>query len=54
MQGKKQRDTAAQDAELRAKKEKKEREAAGKPPVEEDDEGTTDILGESEDQDVIF
>ncbi len=49
---KKQRDTAAEDEELRARKaaqSEKEKENE-----ESDEEGPTDILGAGEDQDVIF
>jgi V-type H+-transporting ATPase subunit D len=51
VQNKKQRDTAAQDAEMRAK-----REAAEKNGEEEESKagGGGDILGEQEDADVIF
>lgn len=52
VQNKKQRDTAAQDAEMRAKK-----EAAAKADSDKENEGAAanpDILGEQEDQDVIF
>jgi len=49
VQNKKQRDTAAQDAELRAK-----RDAAQKKEDDKENEGSTDVLGEQEDADVIF
>jgi len=51
VQNKKQRDTAAQDAEMRLKK-----EAAAKADSDKENEaaGHPDILGEQEDQDVIF
>jgi V-type H+-transporting ATPase subunit D len=51
VQNKKQRDTAAQDAEMRLKK-----EAAAKADSDKENEaaGNPDILGEQEDQDVIF
>jgi len=52
VQNKKHRDTAAQDAEMRLKK-----EAAAKADSDkENEEAATnpDILGEQEDQDVIF
>lgn len=50
VQNKKQRDTAAQDAEMREKREK----AAKAESDKENDEGNADILGEQEDADVIF
>ncbi|KAH6663106.1 vacuolar ATP synthase-like protein subunit D [Halenospora varia] len=52
VQNKKQRDTAAQDAEMKAKREAREKAANG----EGDEENTSgaDILGEQEDADVIF
>jgi len=49
VQNKKQRDTAAQDAELRAK-----RDAAKKKEDDKENEESTDILGDQEDADVIF
>lgn len=51
VQNKKQRDTAAQDAEMRLKK-----EAAAKADSDKENKaaGHPDILGEQEDQDVIF
>jgi len=53
VQNKKQRDTAAQDAEMRLK-----REAAAKADSDKENEEAAatnpDILGEQEDQDVIF
>jgi V-type H+-transporting ATPase subunit D len=51
VQNKKQRDTAKQDAEMRAK-----REAAEQRDEDKENEGTGggDILGEEEDADVIF
>ncbi|CZT06779.1 probable vacuolar ATP synthase subunit D [Rhynchosporium agropyri] len=58
VQGKKQRDTAAQDEEMRIRREAKEAAAAGKDKKDKDsdkeNEGGGDILGESEDNDVIF
>lgn len=57
VQGKKQRDTAAQDEEMRIRREAKEAAAAGKGKDKDSDkenEGGGDILGESEDADVIF
>ncbi|KAH8651501.1 ATPase [Tricladium varicosporioides] len=52
VQNKKQRDTAAQDAEMKVKREAMEKAANG----ESDKENTSagDILGEQEDADVIF
>jgi len=47
---KKQRDTAAQDAELKAKREAEK----GGMPDRGGDEETADVLGENEDNDVIF
>jgi len=49
VQNKKQRDTAIQDAQLRAK-----RDAAQKKEDDKENDGSTDILGEQEDADVIF
>ena len=55
MQNKKQRDTAAQDAEMRAKREAKAKADSDKENEETGEEASqTDILGEQEDQDVIF
>ena len=55
VQGKKQRDTAAQDEEMRIRREAKEAAAAGKDKgSDKENEGSGDILGESEDADVIF
>lgn len=55
VQGKKQRDTAAQDEEMRIRREAKEAAAAGKgKDSDKENEGGGDILGESEDADVIF
>ncbi|KAH8794979.1 vacuolar ATP synthase-like protein subunit D [Hyaloscypha sp. PMI_1271] len=51
VQKKKQRDTAAQDAEMRLKKEAKAKADSDK---ENDEAGQPDILGDQEDQDVIF
>lgn len=48
--GKKQRDTAAADAEMKAKKEAKENQEN----VQPDDSGPTDMLATGEDDDVIF
>lgn len=51
--GKKQRDTAAADAEILAARKKQEAEeaAGGAAPAEPD---APDVLGENEDNDVIF
>ncbi|KAG4437544.1 H(+)-transporting V1 sector ATPase subunit D [Cadophora sp. M221] len=57
VQGKKQRDTAAQDEEMRLRREAKEAAAAAAGKGKDSDkenEGGGDILGESEDADVIF
>ncbi|TVY35447.1 V-type proton ATPase subunit D [Lachnellula subtilissima] len=57
VQNKKQRDTAAQDAEMRVKREAAEKAEAASGATSSDKEnesGTVDILGESEDADVIF
>jgi len=57
VQNKKQRDTAAQDAEMRVKREAAEKAEAASGATSSDKEnesGTGDILGESEDADVIF
>ncbi|TVY55132.1 V-type proton ATPase subunit D [Lachnellula cervina] len=57
VQNKKQRDTAAQDAEMRLKREAAEKAEAARGATSSDKEnesGTGDILGESEDADVIF
>lgn len=54
---KKQRDNAAADAEILAARERAAEKAAqnGTPPVAEAEEPeTTDVLGEQEDNDVIF
>jgi V-type H+-transporting ATPase subunit D len=53
VQNKKQRDVAAQDAEMAARKAAKEKAAAGSSDKENTTE-TTDLLGEGEDEDVIF
>jgi len=55
VQGKKQRDTAIQDAEMRAKREAAAAKEAGvkQPDSDKENEGG-DILGEQEDADVIF
>ncbi|KAH8593469.1 ATPase [Bisporella sp. PMI_857] len=50
VQNKKQRDTAAQDAEIQARR----KIAEGKESDKENSEGVPDILGEEEDADVIF
>ncbi|CAG8955877.1 hypothetical protein HYFRA_00008727 [Hymenoscyphus fraxineus] len=50
VQNKKQRDTAAQDAEMRAKRE----EAEKRGDKEDEKAGGGDILGDEEDNDVIF
>ena len=52
VQGKKQRDTAKQDAELLAKKHAAEK--AGQTSDKENTTGTSDLLGNEEDNDVIF
>lgn len=49
--GKKQRDTAVADAEMKAKKEAQKEQENVKP---EEDTGPSDILAETEDDDVIF
>jgi V-type H+-transporting ATPase subunit D len=50
---KKQRDTAAADAEMKAKRAAKEgKDASG--ADNDDDKGPTDLLGADEDEDVIF
>ncbi|TVY12900.1 V-type proton ATPase subunit D [Lachnellula arida] len=57
VQNKKQRDTAAQDAEMRLKRDAAEKAEAASGSTSSDKEnelGTGDILGESEDADVIF
>ncbi|KAI9053158.1 hypothetical protein LZ554_003424 [Drepanopeziza brunnea f. sp. 'monogermtubi'] len=55
VQNKKLRDTAAQDAEMLEKRERLEKEAAGeKNGGDKGDSANPDILGESEDTDVIF
>ncbi|KAK0119527.1 H(+)-transporting V1 sector ATPase subunit D [Cadophora gregata] len=55
VQGKKQRDTAVQDEEMRLRREAKEAAAAGKDKgSDKENEGSGDILGESEDTDIIF
>lgn len=51
MSNKKQRDQAAQDAELKAKR-AKEREQGGSD--KENEAQAADVLGEKEDEDVIF
>jgi V-type H+-transporting ATPase subunit D len=55
VQNKKQRDTAAQDAEMKARKEKKaaEEEKSGSSD-KENTSATPDLLGDEEDADVIF
>lgn len=53
VQGKKQRDTAAQDAEIFAKQ-AREKQSENDKENEEETSGTTDILGDQEDTDVIF
>ncbi|KAE8441286.1 H(+)-transporting V1 sector ATPase subunit D [Mollisiaceae sp. DMI_Dod_QoI] len=52
VQNKKQRDTAAQDAEMRAKRDAKA--AADNAEDDKENAGSQDILGEQEDADVIF
>ena len=52
MSGKKQRDTAAADAEIRAKREQQKEAGGGVNTAE--DAGPTDILAQQEDEDVIF
>lgn len=49
--GKKQRDTAAADAEMKAKREAKEGQENVTP---DEDKGAADILANTEDDDVIF
>ncbi|KAJ5159994.1 V-type proton ATPase subunit [Penicillium canariense] len=51
--GKKQRDNAAADAEILAARQKAAAEEAGKSPAAEEP-GAADVLGEQEDNDVIF
>ncbi|OWP02211.1 vacuolar ATP synthase subunit d [Marssonina coronariae] len=51
VQGKKQRDTAAQDAEMLAKRERLAKEAVGGKDSDKGNSGNPDILGESEDAD---
>ena len=50
--GKKQRDNAAADAEMKAKKEAAAKE--GKTSAAEEASGPADILGAQDDEDVIF
>lgn len=52
VQNKKQRDTAIQDAELRAKRDAKAAKENGEDDKE--NEESQDILGEQEDTDIIF
>ena len=52
VQGKKQRDTAAQDAEMLAKR--KAAEKADESNDKENVRGSVDVLGEQDDPDVIF
>ena len=54
VQNKKQRDTAAQDAEMRAKKEKAVEQDKASGSDKEDPTPSGDILGDEEDADVIF
>jgi V-type H+-transporting ATPase subunit D len=57
VQNKKQRDTAAQDAEMRLKREaadKAEGEALAKAGNDKENTGSTDLLGDEDDADVIF
>lgn len=57
VQNKKQRDTAAQDAEMKLKKEaaaKAEAETGKAAESDKENESNADILGEQEDADVIF
>ncbi|TQS31569.1 hypothetical protein Golomagni_08145, partial [Golovinomyces magnicellulatus] len=52
---KKQRDTAAADAEMKAKRAAKaEKDGKGADAGDEDSKGTTDLLAADEDEDVIF
>merc|ERR1712000_546830 len=52
---KKQRDTAAADAEMKAKRAAKaEKDGKGADAGDEDGKGTTDLLAADEDEDVIF
>jgi V-type H+-transporting ATPase subunit D len=50
--GKKQRDTAAADAEMKAKKEAQAKQETARP--DDQDHGPADILATDEDDDVIF
>lgn len=54
VQNKKQRDTAAQDAEMRLKREKAAKAAGDENDKENETEDSGNILGEQEDADVIF
>jgi len=55
VQNKKQRDTAAQDAEMKLKREAEEKAEKENPSSDKENEsGNPDILGEQEDADVIF
>lgn len=54
VQNKKLRDTAAQDAEMLEKRAQQAKEAAGEKDGDKENSGNADILGESEDADVIF
>lgn len=51
---KKQRDTAEQDAEMKAKREAHEQEEKDEAAAADEATGTTDVLGADEDDDVIF
>jgi V-type H+-transporting ATPase subunit D len=52
---KKQRDTAAADAEMKAKRAAQaEKDGKGADAGDEDNKGTTDLLAADEDEDVIF
>lgn len=54
VQNKKQRDTAAQDAEMKAKKEAAAEKDKANGSDKENSSHTGDILGDEEDADVIF
>jgi len=52
--GKKQRDQAAADEEMKKQKLREQQNGTKKKDEDDDDEGPTDVLGEHEDDDVIF
>lgn len=54
MAGKKQRDTAAEDEELKARKEALQAAQGGDKTVTEDDVEPADLLADGDDDDVIF